>query len=152
MPSTHEVFVGDGVGDLPPGGVPGVVGGAVDGVPPGVVGDVPPEVGLLEGLPVGLEGPVDGFLPDFVLPGDPVSPGAVTPLVGWDPSDEPGEDGDGTWPRVGLPVAGDPTGSRFAAGVLLNAPDMSSATRPTLAAAIAPIAIVPVFRRREEWG
>lgn len=163
MPSTQADFVGEGAGDVRPevelGVPPGVVGGGLDGVPPGdvplgVVDGVPPDVGLPDELPPGLF--VDDFLPGFVLPGvpeAPAPPGAVTPLAGWVPRDEPDDEvGDGMRLSAGLLLAGDPTGSRFAAGAPLNAPETSSATRPTPATAAAPTAIVPFFRRREGPG
>ena len=94
------------------------------------------------------DGLVDGFLPPVVAR-VPVAPlvaarsGRAAP-PGADVRDAPC---DGLWPVAGAPVVAVPAGDWFAAGVPLNTPETSSATRPALAAAATPAAITPARLR-----
>lgn len=154
MPSRQGDFVGEGAGDVLPVVEPGEAGpvrgdASLGDVPLGAVDGVPPDAGpACEPLPGRPEGLADDFSPGFAAwPPDvagAVPPGLATPPAGMDVRDA---FADGTLPRAGLPVAGDPSGSRLAAGVPLNAPETSSATRPTLATTTAPAAKAPAFRR-----
>jgi hypothetical protein len=132
----------------------GLVEAGPDGDPLDPVGvlDPPPVVGLA-GEPVlgWADGLVDGFLPP-VAALVPVAP-AVAALLG--PAAPPGADVrdapvapcDGVWPVAVAPVVAVPAGDWFAAGVSLNAPETSSATRPAAATAATPAAITPARLR-----
>jgi hypothetical protein len=124
-----------------------LVGGELDPPPLGVL----PPVGLAGELVLGwADGLVDGFLPP-VAARVPVAP-AVAALLGpaappgADVRDAPAEPCDGAWPVAVAPVAV-PAGAWFAAGVSLNAPETSSATRPAAATAATPAAITPARLR-----
>jgi hypothetical protein len=154
--------VGDGDDDpLVEGvGVPlGLVADEVDGdplevLPLGAPDPLPPRVGLagepVLGRPVGL---ADGFLP----------PGVVFWLVAADvatllglAAPPPGPDGravpdalrEGVWLVAEMLAVEGPAGVWCAVGEPLNAPETSSATRPTLATAAAPTATAATPRRR----
>jgi hypothetical protein len=162
MPSKQEEGAGEGAGD-PPAGELGVLLGAVDGLPVGVllgppVGELdepPPEVGLAgELLPGRAEGLADALLPGCVdceldVPGVADPPGLVVPPAEPDEWDARDAVGDGVCP-LPAPCVEEPAGC-LAAGGLLNTPEASSATRPALATAAAPIAIAP-GRRRDRSG
>lgn len=152
----------DGDGDDDPAGwvlgvplglVAGGLDGAVDAPPVGVAGVPPPEVEPAgELLLVCVEGCVDGFLPLgvacwLVALGVAAVPGLAAPPTGPDVRGAPGALCDGTRLTAGLPVAGDPAGDWFAAGVLLNTPEASMAARPPLATTAIPAAIKPARRR-----
>jgi hypothetical protein len=168
MPRTQFVLDGEGTGnEVSPGpelGVlAGVAGAEPDGEPLGapLLGAPPVEAGGAALAEVGLavelllgwaEGLADGFLAVAVarLPGVPgvVPAGLVTPPPALAPPAVPDEAGLGTRVRAGLPVAGGLAGACFPAGALLNTPETTSATRPTVATTAAPAAMTPVFLRR----
>jgi hypothetical protein len=134
----------------------------VDGAPVGDWLGAPP-VGVSDGLPLGLEpagepvvGWADGLFDGFFPPGaafELVAPGVATVLGPVPPAGPvvrtaPDVLRVGTWPVVGASVVEDPAGAWFAVGAPLNAPETSSATRPTQAKSAAPTAIAVPVRRR----
>jgi hypothetical protein len=137
---------------VPLGEVDGAVDGALLGV--GVLDALPLAVGLAGELVAGWpEGLADAFLPGRVVaepdaPGVVVPAGTVPPLAG---PDARAADALGDGIRLVVGVAGVEGAARswFASGVLLSAPETSSATRPALATTAAPIAKAPARRR---WG
>jgi hypothetical protein len=147
MPSTQA----DGDGDPACEGLDpplGLVEAGPDGDPLGLLDRLPP-VGLA-GEPVlgWADGLVDGFLPPVVARGlvAPVvaAPGPAAPPADAGVRDAPS---DGLRAAAGAPVVAVPVGDWLAAGVPLNTPETSSATRPALAAAAAPTAITPARLR-----
>jgi hypothetical protein len=147
MPSRQADGDGDPLGEGldPPLGLveAGPVGDPLD--PPLGVLDPPPVVGLADEPVLGwADGLVAGFLP-AVVARVPVAP-VVAALLGpaappaADVGDTPDEPCDGVWPAAGAPVVEVPAGDWFAAGVPLNAPEISSATRPAPATAAVPTA------------
>jgi hypothetical protein len=154
MPSRQPVLLGDGVGVLPAGVVGvsvGVVAG-LDGVVDGLVPEVLPADAVLLGWAEEL---VDGFLPGVVLADAPgfAAPGLVAPPAGWVaravPVDELGNE---IRPTVGMLFVGVPSGCWFAAGVPVNAPETSTATSPALARTPAPSATAVALRRCGGFG
>lgn len=151
MPRKH--FDGDGDGELlgPELGVPvgPVVGEPDDGPPVGVPGALPlgAELGgaLVRGWADGL---VDGFFPPGVACGL-VAAWVAAPLGPAGPEVRAAPDAlcDGTRLAEVAAVEG-PAGAWFAAGVPVNAPDTSSATRPPLATTATPTATAVPARRR----
>ena len=120
-------MVGAGVGGgVLPDGVVGVsLGAGLDGVLLGVLDGVVPEVGLA--LVGWAEGLAEAFLLGVLLrlpdaPGFAAPPGLVAPPAGREARTDPADElGDGSRPRVGLPVVGVPAGCWFAVDAPVNA-------------------------------
>ena len=150
MPRRQADGDGDplGAGLDPPVGLveAGPVGDPLDpvGVP-----DPPPPLGLAAEPVLGwADGLVDGFLPPVVDRGPAVAAllGPAAP-PGADVLGAPDEPCAGVWPVAGAPAVAVPDGDWFAAGVLLNAPETSSAPRPAAANVATPAAITPARLR-----
>lgn len=144
--------LGDWLGVDPP---VGVVVGAVDDPldPPAGADDVLPLVEPAGELVLGwADGLVDCLVPPGVACGVVARMvaalvGPTTPPAGDDVLDGPDEARVEDWPVGEPPVVAVPTGDWFAAGASRNAPDMSSATMPTLATS-APPTVSAVTRLR----
>jgi hypothetical protein len=149
MPRKH--FDGDGDGEPlgPELGVP-VVGAPDDGAPVGVPGALPLGVELAGALVRGwADGLVDGFFPPGVAFGLVAAWVAVVPgPAGPEVRAAPDALCDGTRLAAGVLAVEGPAGAWFAAGVPVNAPETSSATRPALATTAAPTATAAPVRRR----
>ena len=150
MPSRQADGDGDPLGEgleVPLGLVEaGPVGDPLD--PPLGVLDPPPLVGLAGELVLGwADGLVEGFFAACVLVAPVVAAllGPAAPLAGADVRDTLDEPGEGPVPVA--PLVAVPAGDWFAAGVPLNAPETSSATRPALATAATPTATTPARLR-----